>query len=157
MIAFVIRRLIQTIPVIVGVTLVTFLLTRILPGDLADVLLGPTASEEARQQLRIAMGLDRPLVVQYGSYLLQLLHGELGQSLVFAQPVATVLGARLANTALLAVSAIVLASAAGIAIGTWVALKPGSARDHTLQRRRAVPQFDAAVLARADPDPGLRA
>ena len=132
MIAFVIRRLIQTIPVIVGVTLVTFLLTRILPGDLADVLLGPTASEEARQQLRIAMGLDRPLVVQYGSYLLQLLHGELGQSLVFAQPVAIVLGARLANTALLAVSAIVLASAAGIAIGTWVALKPGSARDHTL-------------------------
>jgi peptide/nickel transport system permease protein len=132
MIAFVVRRLIQTIPVIVGVTLVTFLLTRILPGDLADVLLGPAASEEARQQLRTAMGLDRSLAVQYGSYLLQLMHGDLGQSLVFAQPVGTVLAARLANTALLAVSAIVLASGLGIAIGTWVALKPGSPRDHTL-------------------------
>jgi peptide/nickel transport system permease protein len=132
MIAFVIRRLIQTIPVIIGVTLVTFLLTRILPGDLADVLLGPTASEEARQQLRIAMGLDRSLLVQYGDYMLQLLRGDLGQSLVFAQPVGQVLAARLANTALLAVSALVLSSVLGIAIGTWVALKPGSARDHAL-------------------------
>ena len=132
MIAFVIRRLIQTIPVIVGVTLVTFLLTRILPGDLADVLLGPAASEEARQQLRTAMGLDRSLLVQYGNYLMQLVHGDLGQSLVFAQPVSQVLAARLANTALLAVSAIVLSSVLGIAIGTWVALKPGSPRDHAL-------------------------
>jgi peptide/nickel transport system permease protein len=131
-IVFVIHRLIQTIPVIVGVTLVTFLLTRILPGDLADVLLGPTASEEARQQLRTAMGLDRSLLVQYGSYLLQLMHGDLGQSLVFSQPVGQVLAARLANTALLAVSAIVLSSVLGIAIGTWAALKPGSPRDHAL-------------------------
>jgi peptide/nickel transport system permease protein len=131
-IAFVIRRLIQTIPVVVGVTLVTFLLTRILPGDLADVLLGPTASEEARQQLRVAMGLDHSLLVQYGSYMLQLLHGDLGQSLVFSQPVGQVLAGRLANTALLAVSAIVLSSVLGIAIGTWVALRPGSPRDHAL-------------------------
>lgn len=132
MIAFVIRRLFQTVPVILGVTLVTFLLTRILPGDLADVLLGPAASEEARQQLRAAMGLDRSLLEQYVSYMSHLMRGELGQSLVFAQPVATVLASRLANTALLAVSAIVLASTAGIAIGTWVALKPGSLRDHGL-------------------------
>lgn len=127
-----IRRLIQTIPVIVGVTLVTFLLTRILPGDLADVLLGPTASEEARQQLRAAMGLDRPMLLQYGNYMLQLLHGDLGQSLVFAQPVGQVLASRLANTALLAVSAIILSSVLGIAIGTWVALRPGSPRDYAL-------------------------
>ena len=132
MIGFVIRRLFQTIPVIFGVTLVTFLLTRILPGDLADVLLGPTASEETRQQLRVAMGLDRSLLVQYANYMGHLLRGDLGQSLVFAQPVATMLASRLANTALLAVSAIVLASVAGIAIGTWVALKPGSLRDHSL-------------------------
>jgi peptide/nickel transport system permease protein len=131
-IAFVIRRLVQTIPVIIGVTLVTFLLTRILPGDLADALLGPTASEEARQQLRSAMGLDHSLPVQYASYMLQLLHGDLGQSLIFAQPVGKILAARLANTALLALSAIILASVLGIAIGTWVALKPGSSRDHLL-------------------------
>ena len=132
MIAFVVRRIFQTIPVIFGVTLITFLLTQILPGDLADVLLGPTASEEARQQLRIAMGLDQSLFVQYVNYMQHLLRGDLGQSLVFAQPVATILTERLGNTALLAVSAIVLASGAGIAIGTWVALKPGSFRDHSL-------------------------
>jgi peptide/nickel transport system permease protein len=132
MITFVIRRLIQAIPVIIGVTLITFLLTRILPGDLADVLLGPTASEEARQQLRTAMGLDRSLPVQYVGYMSQLLQGDLGQSLIFAQPVGKILAARLANTALLAASAIILASLVGIAVGTWVALKPGSPRDHVL-------------------------
>jgi peptide/nickel transport system permease protein len=132
MITFVIRRLLQTIPVIFGVTLVTFFLTQVLPGDLADVLLGPAATEESRQQLRAALGLDRSLLVQYGTYMLHLLRGDLGQSLVFAQPVATVLASRLANTALLAVSAIILASVVGIAIGTFVALKPGSARDHSL-------------------------
>jgi peptide/nickel transport system permease protein len=132
MITFVFRRLLQAIPVIIGVTLITFLLTRILPGDLADVLLGPTASEESRQQLRTALGLDRSLPVQYVSYMSQLLHGDLGQSLIFAQPVGKILAARLANTALLAVSAIILASLVGIAVGTWVALKPGSPRDHVL-------------------------
>ncbi|HTR87030.1 MAG TPA: ABC transporter permease [Reyranella sp.] len=132
MIAFTVRRLFQTIPVVLGVTLVTFLLTQILPGDLADVLLGPTATEEARRQLRAAMGLDRSLVVQYGTYMWHLLHGDLGQSLVFAQPVGAVLANRLANTAVLAVAAIVISSVGGIAIGTWVALKPGSLRDHSL-------------------------
>lgn len=132
MTAFVIRRLFQTVPVIFGVTLVTFLLTQILPGDLADVLLGPTATEESRQQLRAALGLDRSLLVQYAAYMSHLLSGDLGQSLVFAQPVAAVLASRLANTALLAVSAIILASSVGVAIGTWVALKPDSFRDYGL-------------------------
>ena len=132
MMSFVVRRLFQTVPVILGVTLVTFLLTQILPGDLADVLLGPAATEESRQQLRAALGLDRSLLVQYATYMSHLLSGDLGQSLVFAQPVATVLASRLANTALLAVSAIILASAVGIAIGTFVALKPDSFRDYGL-------------------------
>ena len=132
MMSFVVRRLFQTVPVILGVTLVTFLLTQILPGDLADVLLGPAATEESRQQLRAALGLDRSLLVQYATYMSHLLSGDLGQSLVFAQPVATVLASRLANTALLAVSAIILASAVGIAIGTFVALKPESFRDYGL-------------------------
>jgi peptide/nickel transport system permease protein len=129
MLSFVIGRALQMVPVIFGVTIVTFLLTQIIPGDLADVLLGPTASEEARQQLRTALGLDRALPVQYVSYMAHLLGGDLGQSALFGLPVASVLADRLANTALLAVAATALASAAGIAIGTWVALKPGSPRD----------------------------
>jgi peptide/nickel transport system permease protein len=132
MMAFLARRLLQAIPVILGVTLVAFLMTRILPGDLADVLLGPTASDETRQQLREALGLDRSLVAQYASYLGQLLRGDLGHSLVFAQPVASVLAVRLGNTALLAGAAIVVASVLGVAIGTWVALKPDSPRDYGL-------------------------
>lgn len=129
MLNFMVGRALQMVPVIFGVTLVTFLLTQIIPGDLADVLLGPTASEEARQQYRIALGLDRALPIQYASYMAHLLRGDLGQSALFGLPVASVLADRLANTALLAIAATALASAAGIAIGTWVALKPGSPRD----------------------------
>ncbi|MBM3573588.1 MAG: ABC transporter permease [Alphaproteobacteria bacterium] len=129
MLTFVAGRALQMIPVIFGVTLVTFLLTQIIPGDLADVLLGPTASEEARQQLRHALGLDRSVLVQYASYLAHLARADLGQSALFSLPVAEVLAGRLANTALLAICATVLASLVGIAVGIWVALKPGSSRD----------------------------
>ncbi|MGQ0664707.1 MAG: ABC transporter permease [Pseudomonadota bacterium] len=132
MMTFVIRRAMQMIPVIIGVTLATFLLSQIIPGDAAGVLLGPGASEEARLELRRALGFDRPLHVQYFIYLEHLAGGDLGQSISFFQPVSKVLADRLANTALLAVTATVLASVAGVAIGTWAALKPGSLRDHGL-------------------------
>ncbi|MBL8701255.1 MAG: ABC transporter permease [Alphaproteobacteria bacterium] len=132
MLSFTISRVIQALPVVFGVTLVTFLLTQIIPGDIADTLLGPAASEEARRDLRAALGLDRSLLHQYWAYLRHLAVGDLGQSALFGLPVARVLVDRLANTALLAVSATAIASAAGIAIGTWVALKPGSPRDRGL-------------------------
>jgi peptide/nickel transport system permease protein len=129
MLSFMVRRAIHTLPVLVGVSLVTFLLLQIIPGDLADVLLGPTSTEEARGELRTALGLDRPFYIQYLSYIEHLARGDLGQSTAFAQPVAQVLAGRLANTAVLALAAIALAATAGIAIGTWVALKPDSPRD----------------------------
>ncbi|PUA18637.1 ABC transporter permease [Glaciimonas sp. PCH181] len=132
MLTFIARRLLQMIPVILGVSLATFLLSQILPGDPTGALLGAGATEADRQQLRLAMGLDHPLWMQYLHYLWKLLHGDLGQSLTFAQPVSEVLSDTLFNTALLSVSAIFLSSIVGIAIGSWAALKPGSARDRTL-------------------------
>jgi len=129
MLSFIVNRALQMIPVIFGVTVVTFALTQIIPGDLVDVMLGSTASEDARQELRHALGLDQPVIVQYFSYMSHLLSGDLGRSHLFSLPVASVLGDRLVNTAILAVSATVVATALGIAIGTWVALKPGSLRD----------------------------
>ena len=150
-------RLFQTVPVILGVTLVTFLLTRILPGDLADVLLGPAASEEARQQLRAAMGLDCSLIGHNTSLHGHLMRGELG----------TIAGVRPArgdrpglapgqHRAARGLAAIVLGldrrhrdwhlggAEARVAARPWP------------QRVGAVPQYHAAVLARADPDPGVR-
>lgn len=132
MLTFIIRRALQTIPVIFGVTLATFLLSQIIPGDPADVLLGPGASAEARERLRVSLGLDRTMVEQYLLYLSNLLQGDFGRSFTFARPVADVLASRMANTALLAVAAILLASIAGVAAGTWAALRPGSLRDRGL-------------------------
>jgi peptide/nickel transport system permease protein len=132
MMTFTVRRALQMIPVIFGVTLATFFLTQIIPGDASHMLLGPGASEESRLELRRALGLDRPLYVQYLIYMQHLLTGDLGQSLSLAQPVAHVLADRLLNTAILAIAATLLASIAGLAIGIWAALKPDSLRDHGL-------------------------
>ena len=132
MLVFAIRRAFQIVPVIIGVTIATFLLAKIIPGDPADMLLGATASEEAKEALRLGMGLHEPAYVQYLIYVGNLLQGDLGQSFTFAQPVTDVIAERLGNTALLAVAAIILAAVVGVAAGTWAALKPGSLRDQSL-------------------------
>src|SRR5690349_9870390 len=103
MLSFILNRALQIIPVVIGVTLATFLLAQIIPGDPADVLLGSMASEEVRQQLRLSLGLNEPVYVQYAIYLKNLLQGDLGQSFTFAQPVAQVIVERLFNTSLLAI------------------------------------------------------
>lgn len=132
MAALFVHRLLQMFPVIFGVTLATFLLAQIIPGDPADVMLGGTASEAARAELRVALGLDRPVLVQYSLYLMALGRGDLGQSFTFAEPVGTVILTRLGNTALLAFAATLVATLVGIAAGTWAALRPGSLRDQAL-------------------------
>ena len=132
MLVFAIRRALQIVPVIIGVTIAIFLLAKIIPGDPADMLLGATASEEAKEALRLGMGLHEPAYVQYLIYVGNLLKGDLGQSFTFAQPVTDVIADRLGNTALLAVAAIILAAVVGVAAGTWAALKPGSLRDQSL-------------------------
>ena len=132
MLVFAVRRALQILPVIIGVTIATFLLAKIIPGDPADMLLGATASEEAKETLRQSMGLYEPLYAQYLIYVGNLVQGDLGQSFTFAQPVSTVIADRLGNTALLAIAAIILAAIVGVAAGTWAALKPGSLRDQSL-------------------------
>jgi peptide/nickel transport system permease protein len=138
MLNFIGSRVLQMVPVILGVTIVTFILAQVIPGNPADALLGPTATQEARDQLYVELGLDRPLVVQYLIYLSNLLHGDLGRSFTFAQPVAVVLADRMFNTAILTVWAVIGATLIGIAAGTWAAMRPGSLHDGGLS---AVVQF----------------
>jgi peptide/nickel transport system permease protein len=132
MLTFTLRRALQMLPVILGVTVATFGLGQIIPGDQASALLGPTSSEEDRQALREDLGLDEPALARYFSYLGNLLGGDLGRSLSFGRPVSEVLSERLLNTVLLSGTAIVVAAVVGVAIGTWAAQKPGSARDRGL-------------------------
>src|SRR5471030_242142 len=79
------KRLLFAIPSLIGVVIVTFLLTRALPGDPAAYFAGPAANKEAVEQIRKKLGLDKPLIVQFGRYVADLAHGDLGNSLSTGQ------------------------------------------------------------------------
>src|SRR5258705_7113928 len=95
MLGMLFKRLLFVIPSLVGVVIVTFLLTRALPGDPAAYFAGPAATKEAIEQIRVKLGLDKPLIVQFGRYVGDLARGDLGTSLTTGQPVATQIKNRL--------------------------------------------------------------
>lgn len=132
MLRFTGKRALQLLPVIFGVTFAVFLLNQIIPGDIADVRLGGNASEAEKQALRDELGLDRNILVQYLMYFGKLLQGDLGISTTYHQPALDVLLSRLANTAVIAIPAVVVAAVVGIAFGSWAALKANSLRDRGL-------------------------
>src|SRR5215218_6797027 len=93
------KRLMFAIPSLIGVIIVTFLLTRALPGDPAAYFAGPAATKEAIDQVRVKLGLDKPLIVQFGRYVGDLVRGDLGMSLTTGQPVAADIRNRLPASA----------------------------------------------------------
>ncbi|RGE23148.1 ABC transporter permease [Leucobacter sp. wl10] len=129
---FILKRLAQLVPVLLGVTLAVFLLRQIIPGDAVDVLLGGMASEDDRAALRDELGLNQNIFVQYLTYLWGLLRGDLGRSSTYNAPVLGVLVERLGNTAIIAVPAVVLASVVGVVAGVWASRKPNSFRDRSV-------------------------
>ena len=94
-----------------------FLLLRVAPGDPIDALLGTRAPQEARDALRQQLGLDQPLLVQYGHYLADLLRGQLGESLTNQEPVTAVISRSLPASLELGVVALLIAAVLGIAVG----------------------------------------
>src|SRR5690242_14330841 len=99
MLGMVLKRILIAVPSLIGVVIVTFLLTRALPGDPAAYFAGPSADKVAIEQIRVKLGLDQPLVVQFGRYVQDLAQGDFGQSLTTGQPVATELKNRLPASA----------------------------------------------------------
>jgi peptide/nickel transport system permease protein len=126
---FVVRRLFQAIPVLIGVTVVVFLLIQLVPGDPAATLLWPEATPAEVQELRRVLGLDRPLLIQYFRWLGGVLRGDFGTSIEFRRPVAELIWARLQNTLILAGAALTVSTVLGILIGILSAVKPRSAID----------------------------
>lgn len=120
---FVLRRLAFLIPILIGIALVTFLLTRVLPGDPLYVLLSPYATEADVQQRQAELGLDRPLIEQFGIYLRDLSRGDLGYSYRTRQPVVDDLRARLPPTIELGVFALLVAIPVGILLGVESAIR----------------------------------
>jgi ABC-type dipeptide/oligopeptide/nickel transport system permease component len=121
--AFLLRRLLLTVPVLLGVATLVFALIHLVPGDPAQAMLGEGASAQDLVQLREQLGLNRPLLVQYTTFLSGLVRGDLGMSLSRNQPVTTLILERIPATAELAFAAMavamVLAIPLGIAAAVW--------------------------------------
>jgi ABC-type dipeptide/oligopeptide/nickel transport system permease component len=126
----VLRRLVLGLPALFGVVVVSFALTRLLPGDPAVYFAGAAPTPEAISDLRRTLLLDRPLPQQFAAYLVDLLHGNLGRSLVTGQPVLQDLSTRFPATLELTLSAIALALVIAVPLGVAGAMRKGSAIDH---------------------------
>ncbi len=123
-------RLATAVPSLIGVVIVTFLLTRVLPGDPAAYFAGPTATEQSIAEVRHQLGLDLPLWAQFVRYVQDLIHGNLGQSLTTGQPVLSEILTRLPASAELVLCGLVFAIGIAIPLGVLAALKQGSFIDH---------------------------
>lgn len=123
-------RLWQALPVVFGVIVITFVLTRALPGDPAVYFAGPAADEKSIAQIRQSLGLDQPMLVQFWLYLQSLVVGDLGQSLSTGQPVVSDLAQRLPASLELTFSALILSTLIALPIGILAALNPGRWIDH---------------------------
>jgi ABC-type dipeptide/oligopeptide/nickel transport system permease component len=126
MFKLIVRRLLAALPNLLGVIVITFILTRALPGDPAAYFAGGAATQEAVDQVRTQLGLDRPLIDQFFRYAAALARGDLGLSLTTGQPVAKELIQRLPASLELVFLALVLACAVALPLGVLAATKPGS-------------------------------
>ena len=132
MLNYLIKRILSTIPVLIGISLLLFFMLRMLPGDPAQVLAGHMATPEEIENIRHQLGLDRPIYEQYVAFLSRLALLDLGRSARTQNPVIEEIWARLPNTVLLAVVAISLACLFGIPAGIISAVKPYSWVDYVV-------------------------
>ena len=130
--SYLVHRFAAVVPVLLGVSLVIFLLMHLAPGDITTVLLGPQATERDRVALRHTLGLDQPLPVQYGKWLLRAAEGDLGTSVATSLPVVDLILPRFFNTLILTAASLFLAVLIGYAAGFVAALRARSLYDHGL-------------------------
>lgn len=126
MLTYLIRRLLLMIPVILGVVTITFFLSRSVPGDPVDAMAGQRATESQKENIRERYGFDQPVILQYGTYLLNLCRGDLGISYDSHRPVSTIIAERFPYTFRLAFSAMIVAVIIGITAGLLSALMPNT-------------------------------
>ena len=150
MAAYLLRRLIQAALILLGVTFITFVLLYILPADPARQIAGRSATAETVNNIRIQLGLDQPLYVQYGRYLDGLLHLDLGRSYLQKTEVTTLILARLPATLELMAGAITVELLLGLPLGVYAATKRGRAADRAVMVGAftvvSAPQFVVGIL-----------
>ncbi|HKW39622.1 MAG TPA: ABC transporter permease [Gemmatimonadales bacterium] len=123
------RRLLMTIPTLIGVLVVTFFLLDIAPGDPVAAMVGERADSATIARLRADLRLDDPLPARFGHYLWGVVRGDLGRSYITQRPIATDLRERFPKTVQLALAAMTLAAVSGIALGVASAVRPGAGVD----------------------------
>ena len=122
-------RIAAILPILFGVSVFIFLLMHLAPGDVTSTMLGPMASDEAKAQLRVALGLDRSLPFQYFKWLGNVLQGDLGKSLTTTRPVTDMVLPRFGNTVILTIASMILAMAIGFGVGMYAAARSFSIFD----------------------------
>lgn len=120
---YLLRRLLLAVPVMLGVVTIVFFLIHLIPGDPVEIMLGEGATEGAREDLRQRLGLDQPVIVQYGGYLASLAQGDLGESYSYRRPVTQLILERYPATLLLAIASMLVAAAVSFPLGVAAALR----------------------------------
>ena len=151
MFRFILFRLLQAVPTVLGVTFISFLIIKLAPGDFLDQLkLNPQISPETVERLRRIYGLDEPVLVQYFKWLKSALLFDLGYSFQYHAPVLSLILDRIPNTLLLSVSSALISWAVSVPLGTLAAFKEGSKVDKLIQAYTytfmSVPSFFLAFL-----------
>lgn len=126
---YALRRLANLVPTLLIVSFIVFAMVRLIPGDPVTAIAGPDSTPELMAQIRESLGLNKPLLTQYASYLNGILSGNLGTSIRSHQPVVLEIGRRLPATLELAGAAMLLSLAIGISLGVLAALRPGGMID----------------------------
>ena len=132
MIAYLCRRLFQSLLILLGISIITFALLYLLPADPVRQIAGRSATPATVESIRRQLGLDQPFLVQYGRYLWNLVQGDLGRSYIQRSEVSELIVARLPATLLLMVGAIVCELLIGLTMGLLAAVRRGSATDQSL-------------------------
>ena len=132
MLAYVLHRILATIPVMLLVAVFVFLLLHLSPGDPAAILAGDDGSEANLQRIRENLGLDQPLWQQFYNWFVRLLHGDLGRSLFSGQPVVRLIGQRLEPTLVLTATTMVIAITLAVPLGVLAAWKAGTWIDRVI-------------------------
>jgi peptide/nickel transport system permease protein len=148
---YILRRLLQAVPVVFFSTFLVFLVIHLIPGDAAAVLAGPNATPQALAAIRHDMGLDQPLPVQYAVWLGRLLQGDLGRSTLSGQPISTLLSTRAPATIELTVAAMLISIAISIPVGILGASHSRGKLEWLISTVQslwlAIPNFWAGILA----------
>lgn len=126
----ILQRILQSIPTLLIVITITFVLTRMIPGNPARTILGPQASPEDIAEMEIKLGLNKSKIEQYADYMLGILHGDFGTSYVYNRPVTGLIAERIPKTLVITLTSLAIAVVAGVGIGVLSALKQYSILDY---------------------------